>query len=189
MDIKNKFLKHIVDKKFLVLFAFAFPIFCLIMATFLNEYQIRSGQSITLPIQGYDPRDLLSGHYLQYKILYGQVCPQKNNVTQTYKPSSRLKNMFNTKQHSWLCLKPKKQIYNFKPALNKCSLFIKGWCFGEFFGGGDRFYIPSAKAKQIERLFQTGKSKEVLLSVTKKGRIFAKDILVDKKSIKQSVKH
>lgn len=47
---------------------FALPLVCLMTWTAYLTYQRDSGREVKVAVQGYDPRDLLSGHYIQYQI-------------------------------------------------------------------------------------------------------------------------
>lgn len=64
----------------------------LFLAIWVNVLKIRqeNGQPVTVRIMGYDPRDLLSGHYIQYQIDWNKtdctqfekgICPQKEFYT------------------------------------------------------------------------------------------------------------
>ena len=48
--------------------AFAIPFLCLLAWTFHLTWQRAHGTLIKVSVQGYDPRDLLSGHYIRYEI-------------------------------------------------------------------------------------------------------------------------
>ena len=174
--------------------AFAVPILCLLLAVGLNEWHLRAGQAVTLPVEGYDPRDLLSGRYLRYKILYKAPCPpiakppiEKQSAPKgTTKIPSKLA-FLKTKQRAYLCLQGEKQSAVSISAPQNCPLFIKGRCLGKegFYAGGDRLYLPDSKARDLEKLFHGAGKKEVVLSVTKGGRVLAKDILIDGRSLKE----
>ena len=56
---------------------FAVPFVCLLLWTLYLGWQRQSGSEITVAITGYDPRDLLSGHYIQYEIDWARTdCSQ-----------------------------------------------------------------------------------------------------------------
>ncbi len=162
----------------LFIMALSFPIVCLMGIVGINEYQLRTSQTLTLPIQGYDPRDLLSGYYLRYKVKYGIKCPKKSK-SKTERSS----------KPAYICFKPEKSI-TYSPPEN-CSLFIKGKCYpftNEFQSKNiNRYYIPEDRAKEIEKLFTSAKKQEVVLSVTKKGHALVKDILINGESIKKLI--
>lgn len=52
--------------KRLVILAAVLPVVGLVGLVAKAEFATRSGPTWTVPIQGYDPRDLLRGHYLRY---------------------------------------------------------------------------------------------------------------------------
>lgn len=56
-----------MNKKFLALI-FAIPLLCLLSWTVWLYFQQATGIEIRVAVTGYDPRDLLSGHYIQYTI-------------------------------------------------------------------------------------------------------------------------
>ena len=55
-------------KKKLLLFILLIPVICLFVWNCFLWYDKDSGTEITVRITGYDPRDLLSGHYIRYRI-------------------------------------------------------------------------------------------------------------------------
>ena len=56
-----------MNKKFLIL-ALSFPFIALIVWTISLYVQQSTGTEIKVAVMGYDPRDLLSGHYIRYTI-------------------------------------------------------------------------------------------------------------------------
>lgn len=60
--------------------SFALPFICLLVWTLDLAWQRSHGQEVTVAVMGYDPRDLLSGHYIQYQIDWGRTdCAQFKN--------------------------------------------------------------------------------------------------------------
>lgn len=66
---------------------FALPFVCLLIWTLSLSWHHQQGTAIKVPITGYDPRDLLSGHYIQYQIDWDhtdctqfpqQLCPHQD---------------------------------------------------------------------------------------------------------------
>lgn len=55
-------------KNKLLLFILLIPVICLFVWNCFLWYDKDSGTEITVRITGYDPRDLLSGHYISYRI-------------------------------------------------------------------------------------------------------------------------
>ena len=65
--------------------ALAMPLVCLAVWTGYLTYERATGVEVKVSVRGYDPRDLLSGHYIQYQVDWektdcsqfeGGVCPQ-----------------------------------------------------------------------------------------------------------------
>ena len=63
------------------------PFFILILWVAFLCYQRHSGMEITVAVRGYDPRDLLSGHYISYQIDWDKtdcnqfpngICPKED---------------------------------------------------------------------------------------------------------------
>ncbi len=168
-----------MDKAFrlknnMVKMVFVFPVLCLLGFVGFNEYHLLTSRELVLPIEGFDPRDFLSGHFLRYRIQYALKCP------------AAVKSI---RQKAYMCFEPEAYVATLKPLAN-CSLFIKGFCVGGAFQVRTyhRYYIPEKKAPGLEQIFLKAKEKNVVLSVTKKGHILAKDILIEGQSLKSLIK-
>lgn len=66
---------------------FAIPFVCLVIWTISLAWQRNHGTEVKVAVMGYDPRDLLSGHYIQYQIDWDSTdcsqfkegrCPKKD---------------------------------------------------------------------------------------------------------------
>lgn len=55
-------------RKKLLLLILLVPVICLFLWGCFLEYDKNSGRKILVSVKGYDPRDLLAGHYIQYVI-------------------------------------------------------------------------------------------------------------------------
>ncbi|MBF0604869.1 MAG: GDYXXLXY domain-containing protein [Nitrospirae bacterium] len=129
------------------------------------------GIEVRLPIEGFDPRDLLSGHYLIYRINYGvAVCPSNRSETIPDAASGE-------KVPAYVCLNPRS--FRFGNTKNpECGLTIRGACRGEqFLAGVERFYIPEAYAHPLDAAVRN-KSGEIILSVTDSGTASVKGLLI-----------
>ena len=157
-------------RKLLLVFSFILPVCVLMGWVVLNEYQIRTSQTLTLPVEGYDPRDLLSGRYLTYKVHYGVKCPESKKSK--------------WRATAYACFEPEKYITLGQKPKN-CSLFIKGRCLAkEFLANIDRYYIPEKKAKKATEIFRKAQEKQVVLAVPSTGQALVQDLLVDGQSLK-----
>lgn len=122
------------------LVAMAFPL--AVMGAWLArlDWLERSGTPVQLAVTGFDPRDLLAGHYLTYTVSYGPMntCPPED-VAGPIETCVCLAENSETRIHeaTWAgdCSE--------RPAT--CGAFIKGTCrYGRFDANIERFYFPEA---------------------------------------------
>lgn len=148
-----------LQNKPILIVAFILPIVILLGITLNAEYNLRTGKEVTFPIKGYDPRDLLSGHYLAYTIDYGfEPCKSKLDHYDAY-----------------LCI-DSKQTFTHLP--NNCQTIIKGTCrFGSFIAGVERFYATENTALNLQSMIRQHPMR-VVLSVAKDGTAQVKYLLV-----------
>ncbi len=149
----------------------AFPVICLIGLTVYKSVKVAAGKEIIIPIAGYDPRDLISGHYLNFRLDLNNdtICEDENyNQPRVY-----------------VCLR---QTENNGISSNitgdaspepGCDAVLKGGCeYGIFSAGIERFYIPEEYAAELDRIIRKGSGK-VVLSIDRKGKAVIKDLLID----------
>jgi hypothetical protein len=67
------------------------PIAALVLLTLFKAYSLQSGLRFILPISGYDPVNPISGHYVTYRVDYGNDTCQDDS--------------FKNDQESCICLK------------------------------------------------------------------------------------
>ncbi|CAK0761708.1 hypothetical protein CCP4SC76_3520015 [Gammaproteobacteria bacterium] len=149
-----------------VLFSLLLPLAILAGLVATKHLAREWGTEFRLPISGYDPRDLLSGHYLIYRVDYAvPVCGAASNTAGDA-----------TRQVlAHVCLAPRFFEYG-TPA--QCTLAIRGHCqAGRFQAGIERFYIPQEYAGPLEQAVRDKKA-EILLSVTP-GATLVKNLLID----------
>ncbi|AXR61257.1 GDYXXLXY domain-containing protein [Leptospira mayottensis] len=120
------------------------------------EFSKSSGNELILPITGYDPRDLLAGHYLRYDILY-----QSDSICQNLNRNSY--NKSDSNQRHCVCYPHFGKIKEGEGAFIKdcnpdilkdkkaCRLHLRGTCqYGRFKIGNERFYVNEEKAMEYE---------------------------------------
>ena len=165
----------------MLIIAFIFPILILIGMVGIHSFYLVTSEQRVFPIRGYDPRSLLSGHYLRFLVDYELKCPSFLKKKAKRCPF---------KAH--ICLEPEKRIDLFHKPNKDCSLFIKGFCScNNVFSAREeyRYYVPEQYAKKLEKLLMnTDNKREVVLSITKKGHIMIKDININGKPIKNWIK-
>lgn len=146
-----------------VLLALIVPVIALALLVGYKKYTLSIGKEITLPIAAYDPRDLLSGHYLIYTINYGVKGVCKNTS-------------YGQKKFGYICLSTRNFSYR---SPSNCKLLVKGVCNGERFEAGvERYYIPEKEAKKLECLVRSNKA-SIVLSVLANGKAQVKDLLIN----------
>ena len=116
----------------------------LVMAIWMgtHTYHKYTAPTVLLKVTGYDPRDLLSGHFLRYQVDYGSLGTCKNislsqanrePICQCLEKDSKT----NISKSSW------SGVCTDKPSDN-CSLWIRGVCdYSSLFTANiERYYFP-----------------------------------------------
>lgn len=123
-----------------------------------------SADEFTFPIIGFDPRDLLSGHYLQYRIDYKIPVNCEENAEQ------------------WcLCIESGKP-YAYASEEGRCEALsctntLKGRCEGRrFIAGIERYYFPEKYKSKLAVV--PGKS-TISVSINKSGKSVVKAMQVE----------
>lgn len=74
----------------------ALPIIVLLCWMAALQFSLSTAEKIVLPVSGYDPRDLLSGHYLRVQVRYPENSPYKDccgNIRRFYVPEDRAREL------------------------------------------------------------------------------------------------
>ena len=127
-------------KKWGLTIALLFPL--VVMLGWVSQIVIQRqfGEEVELPISGYDPRDLLSGHYLTYRVEYGNIGSCGNRSFD---------------EAMCLCLEKDSSGKAIGTQLSSCEetscrLFLKGNCrYGRFEAGIERFYFSESHQKAL----------------------------------------
>lgn len=152
------------------------PIVVLLIYAGMKEVHLRHGFEVVFPIEGFDPRDILSGHYLTYRVDYGII-------TECWSDTWGDRSV-----HPCVCVltserKPKTEFFGDCPARrSQCVAVIQGECRNSRFESDiERFYIPENKAGVLDQVVRNKKG-EIVLSVSAEGKPLLKDLLIDGKS-------
>ncbi len=140
-----------------------------------REESLRRGGRIHLPIEGYDPRDLLSGHYVRFRLVAVREAatflePRGANAPQTF------------------CIEAKDGLYHIKglraSSASSCSPFLRAtldnamrWDFGV-----DRFYVDERLANEA-RSIQANPDTFLVATVDDSGAVHPVDLVVNGKSL------
>ena len=154
-----------LNNRWTLILALLLPIAVLAANAWLSHQQRESGDTVVLPIQGFDPRDLLSGQYLTYRINYGIN-------SEIGCPASDIEAV--------VCLSPKAQIFPSDELPASCTQFINGNCDKDarFITKLERFYVPEQYAKPLEKYVQTNQGK-LLISLDGAGNAAIRDLLIN----------
>ncbi len=130
---------------------------------------VSTGTPVVLPVRGFDPRDILAGHYLAVAVDYGAF---------TSECADRQGKQRWEKTEAFFCPDIGKIVLN-KPA--DCAVFIKGYCrYGRFDDNVSRFYIPEKLSRPLEQAVREPENNpQLLLSVSRDGRAFPQDLILD----------
>lgn len=144
------------------------PILALAALVAYKRHILTTGREVVLPIEGYDPRDLLAGHYLTYTVNYGVegLCQGSQEPSPAYVCLST---------HTSSQMVPE-----------NCSLYIRGRCErGRFLAGVERYYVPQSSALELEQKVRDKKA-SVVISVTPLGEAQVKDLWIDGRSWREN---
>jgi len=167
--------------------ALVLPLLVFMALIFYKQAKVSMGEEVILPITGFDPRNILSGHYLVYEIDYGL---EKDDLCSREK---------NDDYEVFICLtKDREKKEGYRSSLEMyhedidlyysgCDAVIKGKCrYSGFTPDSEitKFYIPEEYAHPLDRAVRSGKGK-IVLSVKQRGSAAIKDLLIDDKSWKE----
>lgn len=175
----------------LKILSFIFPVLaCIFMAWYHTQNQ-NKGELYRIPVTGYDPRDLLRGHYLRYRYDWNWV--DEDTKIKTYK--------------SAVCLEggndnPKTRLVTTKNITEQCDTYIigrgsipSGFRIGYKSGSGSdltRYYIPEENARQLDKMLRNREDDayqfEIALRVNGRGQAFIAGMFIDDVPLEQWIK-
>ena len=155
-----------MNKAALLLFI---PVMILLGWVISVQTAVSTGTPIVMPVRGFDPRDILAGHYLAVAVDYDAFASEF---------ADRQGKQRWQKAEAFFCPDIGKIVLN-KPA--DCTVFIKGYCrYGRFNDNVSRFYIPEKLSRPLEQAVRKPENNpQLLLSVSRDGRAFPRDLILD----------
>lgn len=126
---------------------------------------------MAIPIDGYDPRDILSGHYLIYRLGFNhrEHCNYDRNPVYLCLNPDPSGDELHDREISYLAPFPSED----------CKAVLKGRCEnGRFLAGIERFYIPEEYAGNLDRVVRSGKGK-IVVAIDQRGNAAIKDLLIN----------
>ena len=169
----------IINKTKILLFI---PVFVLLGWTLSVQSMISQGEKLDLPVRGYDPRDILAGHYLSVSVDY-DAFPSECKV----EDKKENRELLWKKRDAFFCTDAGRIVLE-RPAV--CRSFIKGYCYyNRFHDGVSRFYVSEKKAGALEKAVRDKSKRPMLrLSVTPDGRAFPLDLILEGMPYKEWLK-
>tara|TARA_B110000116_G_scaffold221935_1_gene200609 strand:+ start:701 stop:1213 length:513 start_codon:yes stop_codon:yes gene_type:complete len=160
-----------MDKKILTAVSIPFILICLLIAR--AEYHLSSAEQWSIKITGYDPVDLLRGHYLRFNLAYdwAESVHECDSVVACC-----------------LCLTstgnniPKVNKMSCDVAKNQCDAFIAP----EYENSLNRFYIAETDGKRAGDLLREAQINEtafISLAINNKGVPMIRDLLISDRPI------
>lgn len=146
------------------------PIAVLGIWTLQLRYQGTSGVEVVLPVEGFDPLDHISGHYVIYRLAMGRHDPCRPTTGP----------LIDRQQEQCLCFDDSKRPQpNWggacKDKPDSCHLYLKGTCpWSGFTAGVERFYIPEGDSPWLAVI---PPNSSVTLTLTGSGKGLVKKFL------------
>ncbi len=166
--------------------AVAVPIIGVLALIARAEWAERSGTAWVIPIAGYDPRDLLHGHYLQYR--YELPWQGTNTCSQTQKapwggsPARPLGQRAQQDPTPGCCLCLTRTRTDPRPSVREVSCAHTDTCDGWFRSDAlmppKRYFVPEERARELETALQN-RSAAIRLRSTANGHAVVGELLLD----------
>jgi hypothetical protein len=162
-----------------VLLSVLIPILALLAWLYSLQDKIDQGTQIRVRVEGYDPRDLLAGHYVNFELTLGTFNPCQNN------------RYANSNSTACVCYNPESSGGYYSPTWSGdcssrpsyCQRFLKGTCkYSRFDAQVNRYSIPE---KYSPVLITMPENSSTLLSVTKSGTAHVLALYVGEQSVEE----
>ena len=133
-----------------------------------NEYKSRVGEEVLLPVRGYDPRDMLSGHFVRFRLVAEQQAAAFADPSQTGRVRFCLEK---DQDDRWKVTKQ-----------GTCKVSIAGDADrGSVRFAVERFYVDESRANEVLS-FGEAKDTYVRARVDGDGNVQLLDLVVNGKS-------
>ncbi len=170
-------------------FALAFPIALLAGLTAWKQARVMVGTTVVIPIAGFEPRDLLSGHYLTYRLdlsaggAGADVCqaPPEDAAEEVVR----------------VCVVAERGVMTSARRLPSwetpdapgpgCDVLLRGRCeSGRLVTGVERFYVPEEHAAALDQAVRSRRGAVVLVA-HRAGDLAVKDLLIEGKPWRKAI--
>jgi uncharacterized membrane-anchored protein len=156
--------------------ALAFPGLYLLGWCLYLSATIAGGTLVQLRVEGYDPRDLLRGHYIRYRLSQGSAsCPSSGAPTYadycacTQPSSDTLSELY------WIGACSEKP--------SGCTIYLRGDCSsGQFTAGIEEYFIPEEFAPVLQTIPPDSR---IVLALDHSGKAHVVSLLVGETPIEE----
>jgi len=134
------------------------------------------GTEVRLPVTGFDPRDVLSGHYARFRLVADS---EAGAVDPRYDAGAEARSYCLEVRGDGLA-----HVVRLKTAAEACPLFITpvAHSFGRIDFGVDRFYIDERRRHEVDQIVP-GEDTYLRARVFDHGRLHAVDLVVQGRSL------
>lgn len=157
-----------------LILALAIPILVILGRTVSGVLILQQGVRYTFRVEGYDPRDLIAGHYVRFRVVFPEdLCPS---------------NGLSNQKDRCFCLTspgPEPEGYGIdceKLDPQSCKALLKGSCTpaGKFqVPKLDRFYVPEDRADDFDREVRN-RGAQIIVAIRRNGDFRTVDLLPEK---------
>ncbi len=168
--------------------ALAFPIVLLAGLTAWKQARVMIGTTVVIPISGFDPRDLLSGHYLTYRL---DLSSGGADVCQSPEPrdgSEEEVRVCVAAEHGLMTAARRVASWETPDAPGPdCAVLLRGRCEGgRLVTGMERFYVPEEHAAALDRAVRSRRGAVVVVG-HRAGDLAVKDLLIEGKPWRKAI--
>ena len=164
------------------------PIIVLFALVMMMENDIARGHQVKVAIEGYDPRDLLRGHYVNFR--YKWKFDEEKTAKFLKHDSGNI-----TFNDTYLCIEESGTVYPINEAENDegCTLKALGTFLSlnnkeyDFNFGIEKFYVAEDKALALEKMVMQGGA-ELLITANSQKRAIIVDLLLNGKPWKEVIR-
>jgi uncharacterized membrane-anchored protein len=163
-----------MSRKF-TLVAVTLPLLAIVLGIARAELSFARSRDFTFEVTGYDPRDLLRGHYLQFRLA---LDPLPANDGCELEPEG-----------CCLCVRQAPGEPVASVANSRCTAAQSGceaWLAPSFASQPLRYYVPEARALELERQLQTAVTQHkahARMAVRRDGRANIRELRIDGRAV------
>lgn len=182
-------------KTALKIFVIFLPVIIMGLLIASNIHNQKNGEQWRIPVTGYDPRDLLRGHYLTFRYDWNWRDKIQENKNERANCVGR---------ECALCLQRSDEEITHIAYVDsvenarQCDSFIKGRSYNmnnfSISGGAyglQRYYIPEKNARQLDQMLRQNDSNydfEIEMRISDTGRAFIEGMYIDDQPLEEWIK-